>query len=207
MSQNKQRIRNLSIRATWHKGVYMKFMSGLRVIGVSLLILGPSFAYADGWKWRAREHFEWHRIEVDGVEAEYRGLSNTVNFWHEKAFDQAYGFAIGPLLGAVEAKDDDLEARLGKEIQVYNLGFETKQWLSEANPFFGRLGITYQIIDSDGSLDNPTGVGLYVGAGYEFTYRGVGIALEFAYRQAYLSNDTTNTTITPSIGFHFYPFM
>jgi hypothetical protein len=35
------------------------------------------------WRFRAREHFEVHEISKNGTTVNFRGLSNTINYWYE----------------------------------------------------------------------------------------------------------------------------
>lgn len=176
------------------------------ILLMSLFISELALAKAE-WKWRAREHFETHFIEKSGTEVKYKGLSNTINYWHEIPFDRSIGFAFGPVIGDATREETGLDTELGRKLKLITLGVEYKKWYSQEIPIFVRLGLNYQKLQNSGTTGDVSGTGLYYGVGYEYVVNGVGIALEYAIRQSNLSSGVSVKSITPSIGFHFYPFL
>ncbi len=167
-----------------------------------LLSLIPCFAYSQKFKVRAREHFETHTIDSNGTEAEYKGLSNTLNFWWEKPYDISYGFSLSPVLSNLKAQDQEL---FGEDITFWNIGFELKYHFLKSNKsFFIRPGIGYSLLKPGNNVKDASGYFLYAGVGYEIPFKNFGLALEMAVRRANLSDDISVNSFTPSIGFHFY---
>ena len=171
-----------------------------------MMIVAQPLLFAGEWKWRAREHFETHTINKDSLEVNYKGLSNTINYWYEDSLNQAYGLAFGPVIGNADKQGDELISQLGDEVKLVSIGFEYKKWFSKDYPLFTRLGAFHQKLLSDGSVGKPNGTGTYIGLGYEYIYKDVGIAIEFAVRQSNLTEGVQVKSFTPSIGFHLYPF-
>ena len=85
------------------------------------------------------------------------------------------------------------------------LGVEGKYYHRDIAPsLFSRLGLGYTRLDTRGSTDDIDGYHVYIGAGWEFDIKGVGLALEMAFRQSRLEQGIIVNSITPSIGVHFY---
>ena len=82
---------------------------------------------------------------------------------------------------------------------------EGKYYHRDISPnLFSRLGLGYTQLDTNGSNDDAAGYHAYIGAGWEFDIKGIGIALEMAFRQSRLEGDIVVNSVTPSIGVHFY---
>lgn len=162
----------------------------------------PSITYSQKFKVRAREHFESHSIKLGNNNYKYKGLSNTLNFWWEQPYSLSYGFSLSPILSNLKTSDP---SPLGKKVTYWNLGFELKYHFYEKNKsFFIRPGIGYSILKPDSIFEDAKGYFLYSGLGYEIPFEKFGLALEFAYRYSKLSKSIEISSITPSIGFHFY---
>jgi len=167
--------------------------------------LGVNQAAWGNWQLRAREHYDRHQIQIDQLGYRYSGLSNTINFWYEKPYSFSLGLAIGPLLGMALRENNVEKEAFGDRIQLFHAGLEYKffpwDWLPG---FFSRLGVGASYLKSLGSYDELNGRNGYFGIGWEFPLENVGIALELAGRRTYLDQDLEITTLTPSLGFHFY---
>ena len=162
----------------------------------------PSESEAAKWRFRAREHYDIHKIKIEAETYEYQGLSNTINFWYEDPKKEAYGLAFGPLIGSARSREDVDPLQFGNKVQLFYVGAEYKKYFLE--DFFVRPGLFWSSLETKGQLDPNTGYSAYLGIGYEIDVSNVGIALEVAFRQSYLQNDIEISTITPSIGVHFY---
>ncbi len=156
-------------------------------------------------KVRAREHFDFHKISLnDGDDTFYRGLSNTISIWWEKPWIYSIGFAFNPVIGSADA-NGDYDARIGHKIKLITLGLEGKYYHRDIAPsLFSRLGLGYSRLDASGSAGDMDGYHVYIGAGWEFDVKGIGIALEMAFRQSRLAQGGIVNSVTPSIGVHFY---
>lgn len=173
----------------------------------ALLTLSPVAWSADSdgsWKFRLREHFDFHKLEGRSGEFDFNGTSNTLNFWYEKPFKRAIGVSFGPILGNAKINDDATSTEFGGKIQQFTLGVEWKEFLLEQLPLFSRLGTGVSILNTEGTADGLFGSYLYAGIGWEFKVGGLGIAPEIAFRQAFYESGVKAQTFTPSIGFHFY---
>ncbi len=163
-------------------------------------------AQAGKIKIRAREHYELHSIKIDNQNLKYSGLSNTINVWYEVPFKYSFGVFISPIIGKTPINDKKNSNLLGDQIQIFNLGLEFKKYIPLFNKeqFFYRTGLSWIKIKSEGQSEDLNGLGLYLGFGYEFKYKRMGIAPEFAMRYGVLESNNSITSVTPSIGFHFY---
>lgn len=155
------------------------------------------------WKFRAREHFDFHQIQFGDESAPYRGLSNTINFWYERPFDSAFGLSFGPLLGSANNSNPN-SSTFGQKITLYHWGLEYKKYLLRG--FFTRPSLGWSYLNSSGSENSRDGFYAYLGAGYEFKISSIGLALEIAARHSWLARDVSALSITPSLGLHFYDF-
>ncbi len=173
------------------------------VFFVALVMLGQ--ATAGDIKVRAREHFDFHDVAFgSGSGSAYAGLSNTINVWWEKPRIYSIGLAFNPVIGSARASGD-YDTRLSKRIKLIMLGVEGKYYHRDIAPsLFSRVGLGYTQLDTKGSIGDIDGYHVYVGAGWEFDVKGVGIALEMAFRQSRLERGVIVNSITPSIGVHFY---
>jgi len=156
-------------------------------------------------KARAREHVDFHNIVFkDGSDAAYSGLSNTINIWWEKPRIYSIGLAFNPILGSAEA-DGETDARLSRKLKLITLGLEGKYYHHYIyHNLFTRLGLGSTRLDTNGNIGEVDGFHAYIGTGWEFDIKGVGLALEMAYRQSRLAQGVVVNSITPSIGVHFY---
>ncbi|MDQ7074348.1 MAG: hypothetical protein Q9O24_04170 [Gammaproteobacteria bacterium] len=175
-----------------------------RIAGLFVFLLIGQAA-AGEFKFRAREHFASHQITLkDGSESTYQGLSNTINLWWEEPRRYSLGLALNPLLGSAKVKGAQ-DARLGNEVKLITFGLEGKYYHRDiADNLFSRLGVGYARLNHNGSAADLEGYHVYLGAGWEFEVKGVGIALELAFRHSGLEQDAVVKSITPSLGVHFY---
>jgi len=156
-------------------------------------------------KARAREHVDFHNVAFnDGSDTAYRGLSNTINVWWEKPRIYSIGLAFNPIIGSAKT-DDKPDVRLSRRIKLITLGLEGKYYHRYmSSHLFTRLGLGATRLDNNGPAGEADGFHAYLGAGWEFDIKGVGLALEMAYRQSRLAQGIIVNSITPSIGVHFY---
>lgn len=169
----------------------------------SILLLTSSISLAGEWRFRAREHYEIHKISKAIPTTEFKGFSNTLNLWYEEPFDYAIGFAASPLLGS--AKNDSSSTELGQKIQLYSAGLEFKYFLYHSLPgLFTRLGAGWSHLKSQGTLDKNSGWHGYAGLGWEHPFKYFSLVPEVAVRQSYLQNDLEVFSLTPSIAIHFH---
>ena len=174
-------------------------MSGL------LIMLIAETASAEQIKMRAREHFDFHNIMFsDGATHSYSGLSNTINLWWEKPKNYSLGLAFNPILGSATT-DDNVNSRLDEEVRLITLGVEGKYHHRYfVSNLFSRVGFGASRLQGSGATGEVDGYHAYLGLGWEFNVKGVGVALEMAYRRSQLGQGITIDSITPSIGVHFY---
>tara|TARA_Y100000590_G_scaffold450933_1_gene591443 strand:- start:3938 stop:4489 length:552 start_codon:yes stop_codon:yes gene_type:complete len=170
-----------------------------------------TFVFADGkLRLRAREHFQWHRISLSEPTSSLRyfGLSNTLNLFWEEPFHRSYGLAVGPMLGSASIQSH-LTPEFGSKIRQWIIGGEWKEYPFKENKggVFGRVGIGATALQTGGSLGTLWGAYGYFGIGYEFLIANkVGINPEVAFRQSFYETGVSVSTLTPSIGLHFYVF-
>ena len=90
-------------------------------------------------------------------------------------------------------------------MELWKLGLEGKH-----DPFqgdgglFSRCGISKNKLKTKGILGELKGNGRYLGIGWEFPFKILGLAFEIAQRQISLENNLSIVTSSPSIGIHFY---
>lgn len=155
-------------------------------------------------KIRAREHFEWHSIEVSKKQETYFGLSNTINIGREIPFESYYGLSFSPILGSAESKDSNLQD-IGTDIQLLSVGGEFKHFPTKNYPsLFIRNGIGFNQLTTNGDIKTSDGCFLYSGVGWETKIKTFGLAIELAGRVSKMKNDIFIKSFTPSIGLHFY---
>jgi hypothetical protein len=158
------------------------------------------------FKMRAREHYEVHNIKGENFETKYKGFNNTVNLWWENPYDLYYGFSFSPIFSGLKNKEDQ---SLGDEIDYFNIGLELKYFPKDYLPsvlenFYIRPGTGYSVLKPGNNVNDAKGYNLYLGLGYEYPFKHLGLALEVAYRYANLEDGVSVQSFTPSIGFHFY---
>jgi len=176
-----------------------------KILICAVVLIAPYMTYAGEIKARAREHIDFHRISFsDGGNNSYSGLSNTINIWWEKPRIYSVGLAFNPILGSAMA-DSEPDIRLSDEVKLITLGMEGKYYHRYVtNKLFSRLGLGATRLDTNSNIDNVDGYHAYIGAGWEFDVKGVGIALEMAFRHSRLAQNIVVNSITPSVGVHFY---
>jgi len=124
--------------------------------------------------------------------------------WWEKPRIYSIGLAFNPVIGSARASGR-YDTRLSNKIKLITLGVEGKYYHRDIAPsLFSRLGLGYTRLNTGGNIDDIDGYHVYVGAGWEFDVKGVGIALEMAFRQSRLEQGVVVNSITPSLGVHFY---
>lgn len=177
-----------------------------KILFLVIFLLFSEQSFAGGWRMRAREHYEIHNIELNtNRTAEYRGLSNTINIWYEEPLEWAFGLAGGPVLGSAKKQQDTLLTELGDTVQLYTVGLELKYFHFKSLPgFFSRLGLSWNQLNSKGTIKHSPGWGFYTGLGWEFPLKYFSIVPEIAMRNTYLENHILIMSFTPSIAFHFH---
>lgn len=172
-------------------------------IVLSLLIIHTN-ANAE-LKFRAREHFDIHKIKRNGQEIEYKGLSNTFNFGYEVKKDYYYALYFNPIIGNAKSSKKDASSYYGEKITLFMAGIEAKKSLGLADTF-GRLGLGWAMLKND-PQDNPNGFNAYAALGYDWEVKDdFVLAPELAYRFTELGDDTSINSVSFSIGLHFYNF-
>ncbi len=175
--------------------------------GIFLLLQGfPGAAEAGNFRIRLREHFEWLSVRYEPLRqtVNYFGLTNTANIWYEEPFQYAYGLAFGPVLGSAKAQGSS-PPTVDSKIRLWNIGVEGKYFFfPKMNSFFGRLGVTGNVLDTRGSDGAIKGGGYYLGLGWESKIGRIGLAPEVAFRHVLLEKGSRVFAFTPSVGVHFY---
>lgn len=176
-----------------------------------LFVFQESFASSSFWdstRFRARESFEILNLKSNGVEQEYKGFSNTINFHYEKPFDYSLGLAFGSIFSSFKTDTISQLPALGDKIEIYFVGFEAKYFFygSERRGFFVRPGLYYQQLNSEGPENNRTGTSFLTGLGYEILITdSVSLAPELAYKMG-SSGDYSWVGQSIALGVHFYNF-
>jgi hypothetical protein len=129
-------------------------MNKLLFIGCTFLALLSSINLeASKIKFRAREHYEVHKININGASSTYKGFSNSLNIWYEKPYDFSYGLVISPIAPS-KFKSTDLNPVAGKKIFVLNLGVEAKYFPHIVlDKLYLRGGAGYSFIDTKNKKD------------------------------------------------------
>ena len=177
---------------------------------IFLLFLGtfvsaPSLA--EGWRMRAREHYESVLINgfSPGSHARYAGFTNTLNLWYEKPFHWQLGFAGSPLLATLPITHGQAPLQTGNRIRLVHLGTEGKLFpFAEDFGMFMRCGLYRSELQSNGPFGKALGSSGLLGIGYEWKINGLGLAPEVSWRQGWLARDLNFTGTAPAIGLHFY---
>ncbi|MFW7378631.1 MAG: hypothetical protein ACOH5I_07490 [Oligoflexus sp.] len=159
-----------------------------------------------GVSFRAREHYDQHHIKIDEDDYRYVGFSNTINLWYEVPYSYSLGLAIGPLLGMAMREKAPENDRFGPTIRLFHAGIEYKFFPSGwFTGFFTRIGVGASYLTSRGLYDDLRGNNVYLGLGWEIPFQHLGVAIEFAVRKSWLEEGLEIDSMTPSMGFHFYP--
>ena len=175
-------------------------MKTIFVIFISFICINLS--YALDFKLRAREHYQIHTLDFNGIKGEYTGFSPSINLWWEDPYKLSYGFVIKPGLGKYKKNHSN---NLGIDsFRLYKLGYELKYFPQVfINQLFFRLGLGLSTFSSDSTKDFY-GIHFYSGVGIEFPIGIFGFAIEAAYQLTLLKEDIKLKTFLPSIGLHFY---
>ena len=171
----------------------------------TILFFSPTtLADQERWRFRAREHFEWHSYKTEATEWKFKGLSNTINFWLEKPRAWSIGLAAGPVIGSARGERETSDDSFGDRIRLWSLGLEAKHFPAPGQWFFYRAGISHHTLETRGALGVQSGVGGLLGIGIEFPVRGVGLAFELSGRLTTFGRDLSGFVINPALGVHFY---
>ena len=151
---------------------------------------------AQKWKLRAREHFDTATVNYDqSIDKETTsGVGPTINFWLEEPYETAFDF---------ERESDSIGR--GQRMELSKLGLEGKHGLFQGDGgLFFRWGLSKNLLKTKGALGELNGKGGYLGVGWEFPFKILGLAFEIAQRQIHFENNLSIETSSPSIGVHFY---
>ncbi len=100
----------------------------VKKIVLTLALLSALSARADGFKMRAREHYETVNLHLDQhtPNTTYGGFSNTINLWYEKPLTYAFGIAASPLGATLPRQGAAVDPTLGDRIRLVHIGLEAK---------------------------------------------------------------------------------
>ena len=163
---------------------------------------------AQKWKLRAREHFDTASINYGhSIDKETTpGIGPTINFWFEEPYENAFGFALG--LMYINYARESIRIGRGQRMELWKLGLEGKHDPFQGNGgLFFRWGLSKNLLKTKGALGHLNGKGGYLGVGWEFPFKILGLAFEIAKRQVRLENNLSIETSSPSIGVHFYKYL
>lgn len=185
----------------------MRLIKRLMMLLGMLVFLSPQDAFCGSFRIRLREHFELLSVRYESLNdsENYFGLTNTANLWYEKPMHFSIGLAMGPVLGSAKSVNDSAPMGTDPKIRLWNFGIEGKYFFRpEKSPWFGRIGVTGNLLDTRGSAGTLGGGGYYLGLGFEAKVWKLGIAPEIAFRHVFLEQGSRIYVFTPSIGVHFY---
>lgn len=170
-----------------------------------LIVLLPS-AYASDIHLRAREHYE--KVEVKNLGStglsHYEAFTNTLDLWYEVPFRYSFGLAGGPLLATLPLVGHHTDDR-PKRIRLLSYGAEAKVFpVPDLFQGFVRGGEFYTSLATRERLGNYYGTSTLIGLGYEWNWKGTGVAPEIDWRFGKLSKDVSFYSLGPAIGLHFY---
>ena len=107
--------------------------------------------FADTWAPRIREHYEISVLKVGSESFEYRGFTNTFNYWLEKPYAYSYGLALGPVFGSAESRDE--RSPLGEKIKLWKAGVVAKYFFApQIVNIYARLGLSYLYLANQGAI-------------------------------------------------------
>lgn len=157
-------------------------------------------------KFRARQMYEFHTLEINGKQYRYQGFSNSFDYWYEVPYQYSIGLALGPLLGgSSNSRQDETDPEVGDKITISFLGIEGKYFIY--NLLYLRGGFGWTPLKVKNSESSKSGFFTLLGVGYEFVPKeGFGIATEIDFRKGIYEDNITIDTVSPSIGFHFYKY-
>ena len=174
-------------------------------LGTYLLTTLSSYvAYAEtlNLKPRAREYYEFIELSRDGDKKAYQGFSNIINYWHEVPRDYAAGLAVGSISSPYKETDSDKpNDAFRATFRTFTLGTEYKKWFND-HPFL-RGGVYLNRFQA-GSATPELGYSFYVGAGWEFDVKGVGVALEVGHKAGFFGPRWKMSSNMIALGVHFY---
>ena len=172
-----------------------------------LLFSDLGFADTGKVKMRARENYEFIKVETAEGQSKFEGFSHTFNLWYEIPTKWAFGLAFGPFAvdyGKVSESTD--EETIGNDIKLFNTGIEFKRWHDSG--LFARVGTYRQIFNGNAPSGKDIGYANLVGIGYEHSFDGWGLALEADYRRSFLVHKKWNVDAQLiAIGVHFYEWL
>jgi len=185
-------------------------LPGAIAIVASVASFGPearasSLASEPKWRIRAREHYEWIELKTgDAGPLHYAGLSNTIDLGYERPMQWFVAAAISPILATFGQRGENPPSA-AERIRLTHLGAEGKLFPWTETPWlFTRLGIfAVELKPLAGTAVTSRGASAYGGVGYEVLLGGIGLAFEFGVRRGEVPG-TTLSSITPSLGVHFY---
>lgn len=161
------------------------------------------YSYGQNYAFRARENYDFLKFSGTNISEKYAGLSSTINLYNEIPYNLSYGLSLTLPLGTIQA--DGVTSPLGEEIDLWQFGGDIKYFPLENLKAFLRGTLTYTLLKSDRLNDDPSGVGFYVGLGWEVPiYKGLALAPEVGYRHMELENDLSANSLLLSLGLHFY---
>jgi hypothetical protein len=162
-------------------------------------------ASAQKWKLRAREHFDTATLNYGNITQNETtsGIGPTINFWREEPYENSFGLALG--LMYIDFTRASASIGRGQRMELWKLGLEGKHdpFQGDGGLFF-RWGLSKNILKTKGTLGELNGKGGYLGVGWEFPFKILGLAFEIAKRQIRFENNLSIGTSSPSIGVHFY---
>ncbi len=183
----------------------MSFISK-KVIAVPifLFVTEPLLAEDFHWKLRARESYDILRVHRDTHAAEYPSFSHTINLFYEKPFDRAFGLAIGPFGFSYSIKKQS--RYFSEKLRLISYGFEYKTWWP--SQFFIRAGLYYNYMNTNTVDDGVLhGGSIYLGGGYEWNIKDVGLAVEIGHRRHFFPSNWSIENNSVALGVHFYPML
>ena len=176
--------------------------AALSVSIISTLCSVTALAESLNMKPRAREYYEFIELSRDGHKKAYQGFSNIINYWHEVPRDYAAGLAVGSISSPYKETDSEKPTDAFRaSFRTYTLGTEYKKWFNK-HPFL-RGGIYLNHFQA-GSADPELGYSFYVGGGWEFDVKGVGVAIEVGHKAGFFGPRWKMSSNMIALGVHFY---
>lgn len=185
-----------------------KFSIPFVIFSFLAIILTESISAETRFKIRAREHFDtvWIEFKDSDQTYSYEGIGPNINLWLE----DPYRFSIGLSYSVLFINNDREEERpeFNSNMDLTKYGIESKIYFSPGEGgLFTRIGISSNVLNTNGAAGNIKGTGGYLGLGYEIKFSKVGLAFEAAGRRIELEQNIRIDTYSPSIGVHFYGYI
>ncbi len=175
---------------------------------ISLILCLNSFAYAQSFKIRAREHFDtvWINYKQLGIKTSHPGIGPNINMWMEDPYNYSIGLSYSHLF--INNSADSQIAGIDSNMELIKWGIEYKNYFFKGDGgLFSRLGLSQNTLKTKGTLSDLEGFGGYLGIGWEIKFSSIGLAFEAAGRKINFDQDIEVTTYSPSIGVHFYGYI